>query len=98
MIRRSGRRERYPGPVTLANMHAEGVRSLAVSCWLVDIRFASAEHSDRPPVTVEFVILDVSALIGAEVSEVMNKLDRCDPLHHLEPKLIFETQPQWCAV
>ena len=54
---------------------------------------ASAEVSDRHPVTVEFMIFVISALTGAKVRKIMNELDRRDPLHHLEPKLIFAAQP-----
>jgi hypothetical protein len=39
-----------------------------------------AERSDRHAVTVEFMIFVISALT-------------CDPLHHLEPELIFAAQP-----
>ena len=56
-------------------------------------RSDSAEHSDRHPVTVEFMIFVVSALTSAKVREVVNELDRRDPLHHLEPELIFAAQP-----
>ena len=31
-----------------------------------------------------------SALTSAKVREIMNELDRCDPLHHLEPELISQ--------
>ena len=44
------------------------------------------------------MIFVISALTGAEVREIMNELDRRDPLHHLEPKLVFAAQPQWCAM
>ena len=48
-----------------------------------------AAHSDRHPVTVEFMVLVISALTGAKVGEVMDELDRRDPLYHLEAKFIF---------
>jgi hypothetical protein len=35
------------------------------------------------------MIFVTSALTGAKVREIMNELDRRDPLHHLESKLIF---------
>jgi len=44
------------------------------------------------------MIFVISALAGAKVREIMNELDRCDLLHHLEPELIFTAQPRWCAV
>ena len=44
------------------------------------------------------MIFVISALTGAKVREIMDELDRRDPLHHLEPELIFAAQPQWCAV
>ena len=44
------------------------------------------------------MIFVVSALAGAKVREIMNELDRRDPLHHLEPELIFAAQPQRRAV
>src|SRR6476646_5728338 len=56
------------------------------------------DHSDRHPVTVEFMIFVISALTGAEVREIMNELNRRYPLHHLEPQLVFAAQPQRCAV
>jgi hypothetical protein len=56
-------------------------------------RFASAERLDRHPVTVEFMIFVVSALTSAKVRKVMNELDCCDPLHHLEAELILTAQP-----
>ena len=51
------------------------------------------KHLDWHPVTVEFMIFVISALTSAKVREIMNELDRCDPLHHLEPELIFAAQP-----
>src|SRR6185312_7456517 len=54
--------------------------------------------SDRHPVTVEFMILIVSALACAQICEVMNEFNCRDPLHHLEPELVFTAQPQWCTV
>ena len=56
------------------------------------------DRSDRHPVAVEFVILVISALTGAKIREVMDELDRRDPLHHLEPELILAAQPQRRAV
>ena len=51
------------------------------------------KHSDRHPVTVEFMIFVVSALTSAKVREIVNELDCCDPFHHFEPELIFAAQP-----
>ena len=58
-----------------------------------DPQFASTDHSDRHPVTVEFMIFVVSALTSAKVREIVNELDCCDPFHHFEPELIFAAQP-----
>ena len=44
------------------------------------------------------MIFVIPALTSAKVREIMNELDCCDPLHHLESKLIFTAEPQWCAV
>ena len=54
---------------------------------------ASAEVSNGHSITIEFMIFVISTLTGAQVCELMNELDRCDPLHHFEPELIFATQP-----
>jgi hypothetical protein len=43
------------------------------------------------------MIFVIAALRSAKVYEIMDELDCCDPLHHFESRLIFATQPQWCA-
>jgi len=34
------------------------------------------------------MIFIISALTSAEIREIVNELDCCDPLHHLEPELM----------
>ena len=55
-------------------------------------------RSDRHAITVELVVLIITALACAEISEVMHEFDRCDPLDHLETQLIFASQPQRSAM
>src|ERR1700688_4322434 len=55
--------------------------------------FAPAEHSDWHPVTVEFMIFVISTLTSTKVRKIMNELDCCDPLYHLETEFIFAAQP-----
>src|SRR6185437_9399692 len=94
--RRTGAQTAYPGAVRGFWTGREKLNPRQASD-----RCASAAvtpPSDRHPVTVEFMILIVSALACAQICEVMNEFNCRDPLHHLEPELVFTAQPQWCTV
>ena len=47
------------------------------------------KRSNRHPVAVEFVVLIVAAVAGAEIGEVVDELDCRDPLYHLETQLVL---------
>src|SRR6185312_16704649 len=57
-------------------------------------RRAMPYASNRHTVSIELMILVIAALSRAEVGEVPNKLDRRDPLDHLEAQLVLTPQPQ----
>ncbi len=52
------------------------------------------KRSNRHTVAVEFVVLIVAAVAGAQVGKVMNEFDRDDPFDHLEAELVLAAQPQ----
>src|SRR6185437_7296104 len=58
------------------------------------VMFSSNRHS----ISIELMILVVTALAGAEVRVLMHELDGLDPLHHLEAELVLTAQPQRRAV
>jgi len=43
-------------------------------------------------VPIELVILVITTLAGAQIRKIMHKLDRLDPLDHLEAKLVLHAQ------
>ena len=47
-------------------------------------RSMECERSNRHTVSIELVIFVIAALTGAQVSEIVDELDRRDPLDHLE--------------
>jgi len=49
---------------------------------LDDIR--NCDASNRHTISIELMIFVVAALAGAKVGEIVDKLDRRDPLDHLE--------------
>jgi hypothetical protein len=63
--------------------------SFTTSCPTSSCNCPKRQRLDWHPITVEFMIFVIAALAGAKVREVMNELDRRDPLHHFEPQLIF---------
>jgi hypothetical protein len=84
--------------VRLGSAGTQGVRprfdavawiSITAPAFSVLLRLVSNRHA----VSIEFVILVIATLAGAEVREIVDELDRRDPLDHLEPELVFTAQP-----
>src|ERR1700751_1047800 len=70
----------------------------AVAGDILWLGYLGAQPSNRHSITVELVVLIVAALARPEVGKILYQFDSRDPFDHLEPKLVFATEPEGSAV